>query len=111
MQVNAARVDQEDEIKYQVKELYYSLQPAVLVKKAVDNILHSPETQKSLAQAGVALGTEFIISKIFKKGTSLKGFLSSMIVNKIADYAINNHSDFISNGIGKIGNLLKKFKQ
>jgi hypothetical protein len=110
MQVNASRAEQENEIKYQIKEIYYSLQPATLIKKAVENVIHSPETQKSLAQVGIAMGTNFLINKLFKKGTSLKGFFSSMIVEKIADYAFNSNSDFINNGIGKIGNLLKRFK-
>ena len=111
MQVNAARAEQEVEIKHQAKEIYYSLQPAVLIKKAVGNILHSPETQKNIAQSALALGTEFLISKFFKRGASIKGFLSSVVVGKIADYAFNGKSDFISDGIGKISNLLKQFKK
>jgi hypothetical protein len=111
MQVNAARAEQEVEIKQQVKEIYYSIQPATLIKKAVENVLHSPDTQKSLAQVGIAMGTDFLISKFFKRGTSLKGFFSSMVVEKIADYALNSKSDFINNGISKIGNLLKKIRE
>jgi hypothetical protein len=111
MQVNAARAEQEDEIKHQVKEIYYSLQPATLIKNAVENVLHSPETRKSLTQMGLAMGTDFLISKFFKRGTSLKGFFSAMAVEKIADYALNSKSDFIQSGIGKIGNLLKKFTE
>jgi hypothetical protein len=111
MQVNAARAEQEEEIKYKVKEIYYSLQPATLIKKAVENVMHSPETQKSLAQVGIAMGTDFLISKFFKKGTSLKSFVSSLIVEKIADYALHSNSGFISNGISKIGSLLKKIKE
>lgn len=111
MHVNAARVEQEDEIKYQLKEIYYSLQPATLIKKAVQNVLNSPETKKNLVQAGVAIGTEFLISKFFKRSASIKGFLSSMIIEKIADYTLNGKSaDAINNGIGKIGNLLKKIR-
>jgi hypothetical protein len=111
MQVNAARADQEDEVKYKLKELYYSLQPATLLKQAFGKILHSPDTQKNLAQTGLALGTEFLISKIFKRGGSVKGFLTSLLVEKVASYALNSKSEFISNGIGKLGGLLKKFTQ
>lgn len=111
MQVNAAKAEQEEEIRYQVKEIYYSLQPATLIKKAVENVMHSPETQKSLAQVGIAMGTDFLISKFFKRGTSLKSFFSSIVVEKIADYALNSKSDFINNGLSKIGDLLKKFKE
>jgi hypothetical protein len=111
MRVNASRAEQEDEIKYQVKEIYYSLQPATLIKKAVENVMHSPETQQSLAQVGIAMGANFLISKFFKKGNSLKGFFSSMVVEKIADSVLHGESHFINNGITKIGNLLKKFKE
>lgn len=111
MQVNASKAQQEDEIKHQLKEIYYSLQPAALIKKAVGNILHSPETQKTVVQSAFALGTEFLIGKVFKRGASLKGFLSSMVVEKIADYALNKNPDFITNGIDKVKDLFKNFKK
>ncbi len=111
MQVNASRAEQEDEIKHQVKEIYYSFQPATLIKNAVGNIMDSPETKKSLTQLGLSFGADFLISKFFKRGSSMKGFLSSMVVEKIADYALRSQPDFITNGISKITNLLKRFKE
>ncbi len=110
MQLNASRAEQEDKIKYQFKEIYYSLQPSELIKKAMAKLVGSPETQKTIAQAGVALVSEFLISKFFKKGTTVKGFLSSIIVGKIADYALNGNSEFIANGWNKITEVFKKFK-
>jgi len=110
MQVNASRVEQEEEIKYQIKEIYYSFHPAVFLKNAVKKVLHNPEAQKSLAQTAIALGTNFLISKFFKRGNSIKGFLSSMVMEKIADFALNGKSELIHNGIDKLGGLLKKFK-
>jgi len=110
MQVNASRAEQEDEIKYHLKEIYYSFQPVTLVKNALKNVLHNPETKKNLAQTALAIGTDFLISKFFKKSGSLKGFLSSVVMEKVADFAINSKSEFISNGIGKLSDLFKKFK-
>lgn len=110
MQINASRVEQEEEIKYQLKEIYYSFQPATLIKNALKSALHNPETQKNLAQTALEIGTDFIISKVFKKGNSLKGFLTSVLMEKVASIAFNGQSEFINNGIDKLGGLFKKHK-
>ena len=110
MQVNAARADQEEEIKHKFKEIYYELQPAALVKKAFGKLLHTPEVPQKLLHTGLALGADFIIGRLFKKSASIKGYLTSMIVEKVADYALNSKSEFVQSGIGKIGNLLKNFR-
>jgi len=110
MQVNASKAEQEEEIKYQLKEIYYSFQPATLVKNALKSAMHNPETQKNLAQAALEIGTDFIISKVFKKSNSLKGFLTSILMEKVAGFAFNGKSEFINNGIDKLGDLFKKFK-
>lgn len=110
MQVNSARAEQEEEIKHKFKELYYELHPSVLLKKAVGKLLHTPEVPQKLLQSGLALGADFIIGRMFKKSASIKGYLTSMIVEKVADYALNSKSEFIQNGIGKIGKLLKNFR-
>jgi hypothetical protein len=110
MHVNASKVDQEEEMKYQLKEIYYSFQPATLVKNALKSALHNPETQKTLAQTALSIGTDFLISKFFRKGSSVKGFVSSVVMEKVADFALNGKSEFINNGIQKLGDLFKKFK-
>lgn len=110
MQLNASKAEQEEEIKYQLKEIYYSFEPSTLVKNALKNALHNPETQKNLAQTALEIGTDFIISKVFKKGNSIKGFVSSILMEKVASFAINGKSELINNGIEKLGNLFKRFK-
>jgi hypothetical protein len=110
MHVNASRVEQEEEMKFQLKEIYYSFQPATLVKNALKSALHNPETQKTLAQTALSIGTDFLISKFFKKGSSMKGFVSSVVLEKVADFALNGKSELINNSIQKLGGLFKKFK-
>ena len=109
MQINASKAEQEEDIKYQIKEIYYSFQPATLVKNALKNVLHNTEVKKDLAQTVLALGTDFIISKIFRKGTSFKGFVSLIVMEKIVVFALNSNSEFINKGIEKLSDLFKKF--
>ena len=110
MHVNASRVQQEQDLKYKLKELYYSFQPATLLKKAFSKKNHDSEIPKGIAQSALAMGTNFLIGKVFKRGASVKGYLLSLAMEKAADYALSGKSTWITKGIGKLGNLIKKFK-
>lgn len=111
MHVNASRVQQETDIKHQLKEIYYSIQPAALMKKAMGSVIDSPEIRKNVAQSAMSLGAEFLIGKLFRRGSSLKGFISSLVVEKVAEYALNKQPDLLKNGLGKLGDLFKQFKK
>ena len=85
MQLNASRAEQEEEVKYKLKELYYSFQPVTLLKKVLSNKNHGPEIKKNLAQSALSVGTDFLISKVFKRGSSVKGYLLSLAMEKVAN--------------------------
>ena len=110
MQTNASKVEQEEEIKYQLKEIYYSFQPATLIKNAIRNVMSDAENQKNLAQTALEIGIDYIIRLVFQKKSSFKGFLSSILMEKVTRFIFNNESDLINTGINKFGDLLKKFK-
>ncbi|MEO6302397.1 MAG: hypothetical protein ABIP51_04435 [Bacteroidia bacterium] len=110
MKLNNLKEEQELVIKRNVSELVYSLHPSVLIKNLVNKFSENPEEGNNLKSIGLNLGKDFLISKLFGKGGTLKGFISSLIVRKITDYVINNHSDLIANGIGKLENMFKDFK-
>lgn len=108
MHLNARKVEQEAEIKHHIKELYYSLQPTELIKSVFKKVTGSEEKKSDLKKTGLALGADFLIGRLLGRSSSIKGFVSSIIVEKVASYVMNNHSDAISNGISKLKGLLKK---
>ena len=110
MQLNASRAEQEEEVKHKLKEIYYSFQPVTLLKNVLSNKTQGPEIKKNLVQSALAVGTDFLISKVFKRGASVKGFLLSLAMEKVADYALSGKSKFITNGVKKVNGLIKKFK-
>ena len=110
MHVNASRVQQEQDMKYKLKEIYYSFQPAELLKKAFGNKGNDVEIPKGIAQSALVMGTNFLISKVFKRGASVKGYLLSLAMEKVADYALSGKSTFITEGVNKLGSLIQKFR-
>jgi hypothetical protein len=109
MQVNASRVQQEEDVKHKLKEIYYSLQPAELLRNALGSEGNEP-IKKNFAQSALSIGKNFLINKVFNRGNSVKGFLVSTALGKVADYAIGGKAKLIIKGVSALGGLIKKFK-
>jgi len=82
MQLKALSFEQEQAISHNVREVVYSMHPAVLVKKVIKDFSDDGEAGGSLASAAVNLGKDFMIAKLFGRNDTLKGFLTSMLVKK-----------------------------
>jgi hypothetical protein len=111
MKLNNLKEEQELVIKRNVRELIYSIHPSMLVKNLISKFSGDSEAKSDLKSIGLNLGKDFVISKIFGKGGSLKGFISSLLVRKAADYVITNHSDKIATGINKVQGYFKDLKE
>jgi len=111
MQLNNLKEEQELVIKRNVRELMYSLHPSMLVKNLISKFSGDQESTSDLKSIGLNLGKDFVISKIFGRGGSLKGFISSLLVRKAADYVMTNHSDKIAAGVNKVQGIFKNIKE
>jgi len=111
MKLNNLKEEQELVIKRNVRELVYSMHPSMMFKNLLNKFTGDHETQSDLKSIGLNVGKDFLISKIFGKGGSIKGFISSLLVRKATDYVMNNHPDLISNGINKVQNIFRNFKE
>lgn len=110
MKLNYLKEEQELVIKRNVSELVYSMHPSMLFKNLLNKFSGNPETRGDLKSIGLNLGKDFLISRLFGKGGSIKGFISSLLIRKATDYVMNNHADTISNGISKVQNFVKNMK-
>lgn len=111
MKLSNLKEEQELVIKRNVRELMYSMHPAMIVRNVISKFTGDSESRTDLKSAGLNLGKDFLISKIFGRSGSLKGFISSLLVKKATDYVINNHSDTIVNGITKVQGYFKDLKE
>jgi hypothetical protein len=107
MKLNNLKEEQELVIKRNVKELVYSMHPSMMIKNLLNKFTGDQEAKSDLKSIGINLGKDFLITKLFGKSGSLKGFITSLFVKKATDYVINNHSETISNGIHKVEDLVK----
>lgn len=109
MKLNYLKEEQELVIKRNVRELIYSIHPSMLFKNMLNKFTGDSKAGESVKSIGLNLGKDFLISKLFGKG-SLKGFISSLLVRKATDYVMTNHSDLITNGISKVTSYFKNKK-
>ncbi|MCD6065839.1 MAG: hypothetical protein K0S33_665 [Bacteroidetes bacterium] len=108
MKLNYLKEEQELIIKRNVREIGYSLHPSVMLKNFISKFTDDSETNTSLKSLGLNIGKDFLLSKLFGKGQSFKGFLMSLVLRKVSDYVVNKHPELITNGIQKIQSFVSK---
>lgn len=111
MKLNALKAEQEEVIKRNLKEIYFSFHPSELIRKAWSNFKENPEAQQTVSSAGIGMGLDFLVRKLTGRNTSLKGYLFSVLFEKAATHLINKHSDKIAGGIAQLGKLFGKKEQ
>lgn len=81
---------EEEVIKDAFKEVVDKLSPVAFVKESIHQIARDEQTQQDLSMVGLKIGANVVIDKIFGKNKSIKGFLSSVLAESIANSFINN---------------------
>ena len=102
MQFKSEKSSQEAALKHTVEEFVVSLNPLSILKNSLHELTADKEVQQDLVKTGSNLGTNFIIEKILGRNRSVKGFLSSILAEKVSAAVINNNISKIISGIGKL---------
>lgn len=110
MNLNYLKEEQEMEIKRNIREVAYSVHPSMIFKNAMNRLLDNHEGKGDLKSVGVSIGKDFLIAKLFGKGNSMRGFITSLVVKKATDYIINNNPELINKGFDKVMDYLKERK-
>lgn len=87
-QLRIDKLKQEAELKIKFSEFAETLNPVLILKKSVHEMVVDKEVKDDLLKVGLNLGTNFIIEKVLGR-KSVKGYLSSVIVEKISTSLIN----------------------
>lgn len=110
MHLNSLAAEQELAVKRSVKELAYSMHPTSMVKNFFHKFTHDSDAMNSVKDSGLSLGRDFLVSKVLGK-TSVKGFLSQILVKKVINYVMRNHSDKIVNGLRKLEDYMTEKRE
>lgn len=85
------------------KEFVSTLNPVTFVKSSLHTLATDKTVQFDLVKVGLNLGTNLIIDQTLGRYRSIKGFLSSVLLEKYSSSFINNN---VSKIVSVIGNLV-----
>lgn len=102
MEIRASKDAQEASLKVAFKELALSLSPVEVAKSSIHNLVNDKGVQFDLIKGGMNLGSNFLIDTIFKKQSGIKGFLSSIIMEKVSSSFIQANAANIIVGVTKL---------
>jgi hypothetical protein len=102
MHLKSEKFRQEEALKHDFQELLYTLNPVSVLKESLHDMAEEKEVQLDLVKVGLNMGANLIIDKVLGKNRSIKGFFSSLIVEKLAASFINKNSSKVLSGIAHV---------
>jgi hypothetical protein len=104
-QLNSLKDAQEIALKNDVQELYKRLQPKNILKETVKDLANDEEFRGNSFKAAKSMATDFVVGRLFNKNSSVKGFIATMLVEKIVAPLIEKNKgkivDFVANLVAK----------
>lgn len=89
---------QEQELATCAKNFFLTLNPVSFIKDSVHSLVSDPDVTYDLANAGAQMGTNIVIDMVLGRYRSVKGFVGSVVLEKIFQPYI---SQYVSNLFGK----------
>ncbi len=102
LELKNLRVKQEIELKDSIKEFANTLSPVAMIKNSLHELVHDKDVKLDLANLSLNAGANFVIDKILGKNRSVKGYLSSLLMENVSKFFINKNVPEIISGISKL---------
>jgi len=83
-ELQAAKLNQEDLIKQNGRELIDILNPVNIIKKTISGLAHDAEVRQDALSAALNIGADFIIGKIFRSNKSVKGHVITEFLGRLS---------------------------
>lgn len=92
---------QEEGLKVILIELTEKINPISFVKDSLHELAVNREVQFDLAKVALNMGANLVIDQVLGKYRSIKGFFSSVLIEKFSTAFINSNASKIFSGFGK----------
>ena len=102
MDLKVEKFSREEDLKYTFKEFVSTLNPISMVKESLHQLATDRDVKFDLAKVGLNLGVDFIIDKVLGRNRTVKGFLSSVLIEKFSALLLNNNISKIVSEISKL---------
>ena len=106
-ELNSLKTIQEAELKSNLKEVYQSFQIKNLIKSTVKDLASDKEFRQDGLKAATGMATDLLVGRLFNKNNSIRGFITTLLVEKLAMPLIKNNKDKV---ISFITDLISKHK-
>lgn len=97
--LQALKIQQEQALKESFYELAYAVNPVNLMKDAIHGLASVRPPNGDIVSIGTNIGSNYVIEKVLGKNRSIKGFISSLIVEKISEELINRNAPQMLNQV------------
>lgn len=84
MHLKQQRFRQEEEIKYSIRELIFSLNPIVVIKRTLNDMAQDSQTKFDMAKVGLDMVITMLTHKIMRQTSGLKGFVGKLLIGKFS---------------------------
>ena len=102
MDLKVEKFSREEDLKCTFKEFVSTLNPISMVKESLHQLATDRDVKFDLAKIGLNLGVDFIIDKVLGRNRTVKGFLSSVLIEKFSALLLNNNISKIVSEISKL---------
>ena len=107
-QLNSLKEKQEIDLKDNFKKVYQSFQPKNILKETVKDLANDVEFRENSFKAADGLATDFIVGRLFNKNNSIKGFITTILIEKLITPLIKNNKEKV---FSFIIDLFARFKE
>ena len=99
MHLKAEKFQKEIELKDSFRGFLYSLNPVSILKGSLHELAKDKEVQFDLVKTGLNAAGSLLIGKVMGRYNSIKGFLSSVLAEKVFTSYVSNKATEIIPGI------------
>ncbi len=96
-ELQATKLQLENIILEQVSSFIKGMNPVEYIKNTTQSILQDKNVQVDASTMGINLGVNFILEKIIGRNRSIKGYIGSMILEKISTSFISKYMNKYKN--------------
>jgi len=90
---------QEEELHLKFKSFTSTLEPISIIKKSLHDLASDTTVQEDVTTLGLNTGVGYVVEKVMGRTKSVKGFLSSILVEKFVKLLIKKSAPIIVSGI------------
>ena len=88
--LKASKLRQEEDLKHIFSTVIGTMNPVSILKDSIHELAENKAIQLDLTKVGLDIVTNFVIDKVLGRNRSIKGFLSSVLVEKLSGSFIND---------------------